>query len=187
MTKSDFTNDVVVINRTVVDAQTGEILSKKKYANWTGWKDDEYKYRYRNKPLKLYLDMEWDLTAAQLRVFLLICNYMNSENLFIEFQKSIKKYKVGKFVPLTKDDIYENVKDKIARITFERAWKGLLGKYIKKIDVNGMKVWAVNPAFASKLDYLPLYMYVPFKEYIDPFLTIQALKKYQSMELNEYK
>ena len=187
MAKSDFTNDVVVTDKKIIDAQTGEILATSKWANWTGWKDDQYKYRYRAKPLKLYLDMEWDLTAAQLRVLLLICKYMNTENLFIQYRKSPKKYNTGKYIALTKDEIYEYIKDKISRITFERAWKGLTGKYIKKIDVEGLKAWAVNPAFASRLDYLPLYMYIPFKEYIIPNITKQALKKYENMELASYK
>ena len=48
-------------------------------------------------------------------------------------------------------------------------------------------VWAVNPTYAAKLTYLPLYLYVAFRDDLDPFLSQVTRKKFHNLEMSTWK
>lgn len=180
-------NSQFIIKTSVVDPNTGEVLSDRKYVSWSGWKNDSYKYR-NTAGIRLFDDMDWDLNGSDLRILLLLCKIMNDSNLLIKkADKWYENYFGKRYIALTKEEIYENLPGKnMSWSTFMRTWKKLTGKYVKKIKVQDYMVWAVNPAYAMKSSYLPLYLYVPFKEWIDPFLTEATKKKFESIYLESW-
>lgn len=182
-----FSDSYYTISTNVVDNDTGEVIYNKKYVNWSGWKNESYKFRSKAKPLKIYFDAGFDLKGPDLNVFIMICRIMNEDNLFMRKIDSSNKYAKKKYEPMTKDDIFEILRDRISKSTFERAWRNLNKKYIKKIRMDDTLVWAVNPAYAAKLTYLPLYLYVAFRDDLDPFLSQATRKKFHNLEMSTWK
>lgn len=181
-------NDRFVIKTSVIDPQTGEVLSDKKYVTWNGWKNDSFKYRSKASFVKMYLDMEWDLTAPELRLFLMLCKMADTNNLLIiRADKWYTKYFGKKYRPLNKEEILENLPVKMSLNTFNKLWKKLREKYVKKIKVDGESVWAINPAFANKAIYIPLFLYLPFKQWLDPYLSDATIKKFKNLELEQWE
>lgn len=176
-----------IVKTSVVDPQTGEILTNRKFVDWSGWKDNCYRYRPRSKPVKFYMDIEWNLNGPEWNLFMMLCKMIDTNNLFIKRIHTSNKYFGKRYEIMTKDDIFENLPKKISRSTFNRAWNKLNGTYIKRIKVDKNLVWAVNPAFACRLDYLPLFLYIPFRDWIDQYITEVAKKKFELLELEKWK
>lgn len=186
-------DDRYVVKTSVIDPQTGEVVLDRRSLKWSGWKDGAYRYRVKAKPLKFYMDMDWDdLTSPDLNVLFMLCKMIDNNNLFIQKTDNwYLKYFGKRYKAMTKQEIYDNIpeipgKKKISIFTFKKIWKHLTKKYIKKIKVDGESVWAVNPAFISKTEYIPLYLYTPFKEWLEPFISESARKKFQNMEIENW-
>ena len=181
-------DDRFVIKTSVIDPQTGEVLSDKKYVKWNGWKNDAFKYRGKATCVKLYMDMDWDLNGSEMNLLLMLCKMADTNSLLImRTDKWYQKYFGKVYKSMTKEEMLENLPKKMNLTTFNRLWRKLNGKYVKKIKVDGESVWAINPAYASKITYLPLFLYLPFKDDIDPFLSDATIKKYKSLELEKWE
>ena len=168
-----------------VDEETGEIYYEKKFRTFNGWTEDGYKYRGRYNSLKFYPDNLPELELNVLKVFFAICNIMNEENLLIEKKKSVNKYIGPVITPYTVEDIRENLPYYVSEYSFKKAWQKLVPKYIKKIAVNDKKIWAVNPAFANRCNYVPVFLWNNFKEDMNKNLSETTIRRYKNMLLNE--
>lgn len=186
MARSVEPKENVIVTTTTVDAETGELLARYRKEVWGGWKNDSYRFRSQANPLKIYQDTDMYLSAAEMGFMVEICKQMNSENLFIGYRRPTKKYHGEKYYPLTKDDIFYNMSRRVSKSTFEKHWRTLNGKYIKRIKVEDMSVWAVNPAYFSKIKFMPVYLYFPFKTDIDPFLNEMARTKFENVALEQF-
>lgn len=173
----------IIYSFTAIDPDTGEIVNTGKKVRWNGWKDNAYRYRYKAPYVRIFFDANYDLKKQELALFWEICRLMNKDNLLVRKVQKEKYSKSAEYEPLTRDDIFEEVT--FSRSTFMRAWKKLNGKYIKKIKVESMKVWAVNPAFAMKGDYLEPFLYENFEEYLCPFLSQITRSKFNSILLDK--
>lgn len=175
-----------IVKTSVVDPQTGEILSDKRFVSWSGWKNNAYKYRIKSSPVKFYMDMEWTLSGPEWNLFMMLCKMIDSNNLFIQRVHATSKYWGKRYEILTKQTIFENLPKKMAISTFNRAWAKLNGTYIKRIRVENNLVWAVNPAFASRTDYIPLFLYIPFKDWLKDYISDSAKKKFELLALENW-
>lgn len=176
-----------IVTRNIIDGDTGELLSKKKYMNWSGWKDNAYKFRSRGGHCRIFFDSDFDLDAKGWNLFMKLCKMMNKNNLLIGYYGRNQNIFKPHYYPMTKKDIFESLKSEMSLSTFNRVFKKLEGKYVKKIQVEKMNVYAVNPAFAAKIEFLPIYLYIPFKIWIDPFLSEVTRKKFENLELSTWE
>ena len=169
----------------VIDEETGEVLSSKQSYVWSGWKGDRYKYRYNSGYVRIFFDAGFNFKKQDLALFWELIRMMNRDNLIIQKVKYRNQYqKELEWKPLSRKDIYEHLK--FSKTTFDRAWRTLIdGEYIKKINVYGKKVWAVNPAYAMRSLYMPIFLYAGFQESIDKFLSKGARQKFHNMMENQ--
>lgn len=168
-----------------IDTETGEIYFEKEWHSWNGWSDKGYKYRYRYSAVKFYPDNLPLLEPNVLKIFFDICSIMNEENLLLEKKRPKDKYSGPKITPYTVSDIWEKLPHRFSEYSFKKAWQKITPKYIKKIKVFGKSIWAVNPAFANRTMYLPLFLWKEFKDDLSQKLSTSIVKRYENMELTE--
>ena len=163
----------------VIDPKTGEVLAHREKFTWSGWYGDEYKYRPKAASTQIFFDAGFDLTKQGLALYWELLRMMNRDNLLTKPVTRRKYSSVLEYAALTKEDIFECVH--FSKSTFDRAWKELNGKYIKKIQVGDLYAWAVNPAYALKGKYLAVELYEAFSDDIDRFLNPVIVQKFKNI------
>lgn len=175
----------VIRRTTAYDEETGEIYYQQSYKTFNGWSEEGYKFRYRYNPVKFYPDNIPQLPPNVMKVFFLVCNIMNDDNLLMEYKKTRSKYKAPEIKCFTLDEIRERLPYKISEYSFKKAWEMISPKYVRKIKFNGKSVWAVNPAFANRTRYLPPWLWYEFREDLNPYLGSANISRFENMKLTE--
>lgn len=166
-----------------IDSETGEIYYEKKWNSYNGWSENGYKYRYRYSSVKFYPDNPPKLQPNTLKIFFQICMQMNDENLLMEVKKAKNKYSSPELIPYTLEEIRENMQYQVSEYAFKKAWAEMTPKYIRRIKFKNKMVWAVNPAFANRCQYIPVFLWHEFQEDLNPKLGEMNIKKYNNMYL----
>ena len=175
----------VIKKITAIDADTGEIYYENKWKTFNGWTEKGYKYRYRYDALKFYPDNMPQLPPNIMKVFFLICNLMNEDNLLIEKTKNATKYSAPEIRALTMEEIRERLAYPISEYSFKKAWKAITPRHIKRIKFQGKWIWAVNPSFANRCRYIPVWLWYEFQQDLNPKLGASNVARYKNMYLNE--
>jgi hypothetical protein len=173
-----------VINKTVaVDVETGEIYYQRSWAGFNGWTEKGYKYRNKYYPVQFYPDTIPKLLPNTLKIFFYICMLMNEDNLLLERKAAKDKYSSPKIIPYTVEEIWEKLDYRFSMYSFKKAWQELTPKYVRKIKIYGKGIWAVNPAFANRTKYLPVFLWKEFSVDINNKLSKQVISRFQNLAL----
>ena len=72
-----------------IDEETGEIYYEKNFKSFDGWNDKGYRFRGRYNAIKFYPDNMVKVEPNIIKIFFLICNIMNEDNLLVTIKKEI--------------------------------------------------------------------------------------------------
>jgi len=173
--------------KTVIDSETGEII---KYNNWIGYdgfNDKGYKYRNRSPHLKYFFDsIPPNLSEEAFTLLMMIAELTNQDNVLVRRVERKSKFSSIIYKPLDKDDIREGTRYRYGINKFDRCWRELTKKCLKKIQYYDYKVWAVNPAVICKCKFVPFWLYEEFQDYMNPYLSASTIKKLQE-KIRSYK
>lgn len=167
-----------------IDEETGEIYYEKNFKSFDGWNDKGYRFRGRYNAIKFYPDNMVKVEPNIIKIFFLICNIMNEDNLLVTIKKG-NKYTGPEITPYTVEEIRENLPYCVSEYSFKKAWKALVPRYIRKIKLEGKNIWAVNPAFANRCIYVPPFLWENFKEDMNKFISNNNIKRYNNMYLTD--
>ena len=176
------------INRkTVIDAETGEIMKENNWYGYDGFNEKGYKYRNRGVFVRYYFDaIPSNLSEPAFLLLIMISELMNEENMLVYRVERKSKFSSILYKPLEKEDIRERCRFKMGMNKFDKAWKELTKKCLKRIEYYNIKAWAVNPSVISKCKQVPYWLYEEFQEYMNPFLSSITIKKLQNKISNLY-
>lgn len=160
--------------------QYGEIIGRKQTRGWDGWDEahEGYYYRYKKNNIKMYLDDLPDISANHILYMLKICSFIYADtNLLmkpIERKKKKKLYDEGSYYKaISQKTLNEHLG--IAERTFYFFWKEMQKKNIvKRIRIDGILYWAVNPAYFNTCKYVPYWLYEHFWMDLDKFLSSKS-------------
>lgn len=175
----------IIKKTTAYDEETGEVYYQQAYKTFNGWSDDGYKYRYRTAAIKFYPDNLPKLQPNVMKIFFLICFLMNEDNLLVEKRKAKNKYSGPELIRFSVDDIWERLPYRVSQYSFKKAWQEITPKYVRQIKFQGKRVWAVNPAFANRTNYMPAWLWNEFKKDLEPWIGAQNIARYENLYLNE--
>lgn len=171
-----------IYNKKTRISKDGEILSERQWTSYDGFNEEKgYRYRSRQQYIRYYYDaIPTNLSRDALMMLFMIAEIMTEENMLI--YRVSRKSKFSKFVykPYTLDDIRERLRYPFGKNRFRRNWTELKKHCLKKIKYFNIEAWAVNPAVISKCYFLPDFLYIEFKDYLNPFLTPNAIAIFQN-------
>lgn len=172
--------------KTVIDADTGEIVKSCNWFGYDGFSETGYKYRNRSTNPQIFYDsIPGNLSEAAFILLVMIAEIANQDNVLVRRVERKSKFSSIIYKPMDKDDIRERTRYKYGMNKFDKCWTELNKKCIKKVRYYDYLVWAVNPAFICKCKYVPFWLYEEFQEYMNPHLTASAIKKLND-KLAEY-
>lgn len=171
-----------VVRNTVIDQETGEIIKENTFFTYDGFNEKGYKYRYRADYIRYYWDaVPVGLSKNAFLLLIMISSIMNDENVLVFVKTKRGKFARTIYKPMDKEDIFERLQYKYGINKFDECWKELRKHCIKRIEYHGIQVWAVNPSIISRCKQIPPWLYDEFKDYLNPYLSNQAIKKFQQL------
>lgn len=175
------------INKSIlIDSESGEVLRENSWLGYDGFSEKGYKYRNRAICIKYYFDsLPENYDKETLMLLFLIAELMNEENVLVYRVKRKSKFSKILYKPMDKDEIREKIRFKFGENKFDRCWKVLNKKALKRIKYNDVYVWAVNPSIISKCRDVPFWLYEAFQDSMNPHLSAVAIKKLQN-KLNSF-
>lgn len=167
--------------KTLIDPETGEILRENNWVGYDGFNDLGYKYRSRSPYISYFPDsLPANLSEDSFLLLMMICEIANKDNVLVRRVERKSKFSSIIYKPLDKDEIREATRYKYGMNKFDKCWRELTKKCLKRIDYYNYKVWAINPAMYMKSRYVPFWLYAEFKEYMDPHLTALTIRKLEN-------
>lgn len=168
-----------VNKKSVIDPTTGEVLKEKVWLGYDGFSETGYRYRPKSG-IRYYFDsLPGNYDKDTFLLLILIAELMNDENVLVYRVKRKSKFSEITYKPMSKDDIKDNIRYKYGQNKFDKCWKELSKKAIKKIKYYDRMVWAVDPSVICKGKEIPFWLYEAFQESINPHLSAITLKKLQ--------
>lgn len=176
------------INRqTVIDSDTGEILKDKTWLGYDGFNDKGYNYRRRAIHIKYYFDaLPCNLKQDELMLLLMLAEIANNENVLVYRVDRKSKFSSIIYKPMDKEYIASHIRFHYGQNKFDRCWRALSKHCIKRIKYHEYMAWAINPAVVSKCREVPIWLYEEFQEYMNPYLSASAIKKFQNKIDSQY-
>lgn len=166
--------------KTVIDSETGEIISSNNWIGYDGFNDKGYKYRGKAVHISYYFDaLPPNLSEGAYLLLFMLGEIMNGDNVLVRRVERKSKFSSIIYKPLDKEDIRERLRFKFGINKFDRCWNELTKKCLKRIDYYGYKVWAVNPAVINKCKFVPFWLYEEFQDSMNPYLSASTIKKLQ--------
>lgn len=166
--------------KTVIDSDTGEILLERNWAGFDGFNEQGYAYRRKALNIDYFFDsLPSNLSQDAWTLLLMIAELMNNDNVLVYRVERKSKFSSIIYKPLDKDDIREKTRFRYGINKFDRCWKELTKKCLKRVQYYDYIVWAVNPAIVKKCKYVPFWLYEEFQEYMNPYLSGTTIKKLQ--------
>lgn len=111
---------------------------------------------------------------------------MNNDNVLVYRVERKSKFSKIIYKPFDKDDIRIRTRYRYGINKFDRCWRELCKKCIKKVRYYDYLVYAVNPSILIKSKYIPFWLYEEFQEYMNPHLSAITIKKLQN-KIDSYK
>lgn len=167
--------------RTMIDAETGEVVNEKKWFGYDGFNEKGYRYRAQASSIKYFFDsLPCNLSSNAWTLLMLIAEIMNDENVLVYKVSRKSKFCSTIYKPMDKDEIRQRLRFSWGMNKFNESWKELCKHCIKKIEYyNDMQVYAVNPAVIMKCKQVPFWLYEEFQDYMNPHLSATTIKKLQ--------
>lgn len=164
--------------RTVIDAETGEILKTNNWVGYDGFSEKGYKYRNRSSYIRYYFDSTPpNLSEESFLLLIMIGELANQDNVLVRRVERKSKFSTIIYKPLDKEEIRELTRYKYGQNKFDRCWRELAKKCIKKVKYYEFYVWAINPAVINRCKFVPFWLYEEFSESMNPYLTASTIKK----------
>lgn len=171
--------------RTLIDSETGEILKENNWIGYDGFGKDGYKYRNKAVHIRYYFDaIPPNITEESYTLLMMIAELANDHNVLVRRVERKSKFSTIIYKPLDKEEIREMTRFKYGINKFDRCWRELTKKCIKRIDYYDYKAWAINPAIMNKCKFVPFWLYNDFKEYMNPYLSATTIKKLENKTRN---
>lgn len=167
-------------NKKITIDKHGQIISERIWTNYDGFSDKGYKYRGKQNYIRYYPDaLPNNLDHEALLLLFMVAEIMNEENMLV--YRVTKKSKFSKILykGYTQDDIRARLRFPYGQNKFNRAWAQLKKHCVKKIRYYDTLAWAVNPSVISRCHFLPDFLYLEFKDYLNPFLSPHAISEFQ--------
>jgi hypothetical protein len=177
-----------ISKKTVIDPETGEVLTEKSWLGYDGFTENGYRYRTKAAFIRYYFDsLPSNYDSDTLMLLFLIAELMNGENVLVYRVERKSKFSSIIYKPMTKDDIRERIRYKYGINKFDRCWRELTKIALKKIEYHDTQVWAVNPSIVSKCREIPFWLYEAFQYELNPHLSAITIKKLQARVDNYYR
>lgn len=169
-----------VNKKSIIDPETGEVLSEKIWVGYDGFTDTGYRYRPKSGIRYFFDSLPANFDQDTWTLLMLIAEIMNENNLLI--YRVLRKSKFSNIVykPMDKDDIRTKIRYPYGINRFNKCWRELTKKVIKKVKYENFYAWAVDPSIISKSKEIPYWLYEIFQDSINPHLSATALKKIQN-------
>ena len=172
--------------KTVVDAETGEIISDNNWIGYDGFNEKGYRYRSRAMYIRYYSDsIPPNLSEDAYMLLFMIEELANEDNVLVRRVERKSKFSSIIYYPLDKDEIRTSTKYIYGINKFDKAWKELTRKCLKKIRYYTYICWAINPAIMYKCRYIPFWLYEEFQDSMNPYLSARTIKKLQQ-KIHDY-
>lgn len=172
-----------IVRNSVIDPNTGEIISEKTYIHYDGFNDKGYKYRFRTEgTIKIYPDsIPVTLSSEAFLLLYMITEIANEDNALVYRVKRKSKFSSIIYKPYDRDEIREKLKWKFGKNKFDKYWKELRKHCIKRIKYYECYCWVINPAVSSKCSQIPPWLYEEFSLYLNPYMSKRAIGKMQNL------
>ena len=171
-----------IVKNHIIDPETGEIIKTDSYAYFDGFTEKGFKYRSRAPRITIYPDcIPSSISADAYFLLIQIAELANEENALVYRVTRKSKFSNIIYKPMYKDDIRKKLRFKIGINKFNKCWNELKKHCIKEARYHEYMCWVINPAVVFKSAYLPAWLYDEFSEYLNPYLSKNAIKKFQNM------
>ena len=158
-----------------------KIMSENNWIGYDGFNEKGYKYRNKSQHLRYYFDaIPPNLSEESYTLLSMIAELTNEDNVLVRRVERKSKFSSIIYKPLDKEDIRNMTRYRYGINKFDRCWKELSKKCLKKIRYYDYLVWSVNPAIYNKCKYVPFWLYEEFQDYMNPYLSASAIKKLQN-------
>lgn len=173
--------------KTVIDSETGEIIATKSWAGFDGFNKTGYYYRPKYNGIKYFPDtLPVNLSQDAFLLLFMIAELANEENVLVRRVERKSKFSSIIYVPLDKEEIRTSTKFVYGMNKFDRCWRELTKRCIKRIQYRTYISWAINPAIISKCKYIPFWLYEEFQDSMNPHLSATTIRKLQE-KIRSYK
>lgn len=167
--------------RSLIDAETGEIIRETNWVGYDGFTETGYKYRSRQCPIKYFPDsIPSNLSQAAWYLLFMMAEIMNDENVLVYRVDRKSKFSTILYKPYDKEDIRTKIRYPYGQNKFDRCWQELSKHCLKRVQYYNYLVWAVNPAVISKSKEIPYWLCAEFKDYLIPHMSAISVKKLQN-------
>lgn len=164
--------------KTVIDAETGEVIRENNWIGYDGFVADGYKYRNKVPHMRLFLDdVPSNLSEEAFLLLIMIAELTNNDNVLVRKVERKSKFSSITFYPLDKEEIREMTRFRYGINKFDRCWKELNKKCIKKVRYHQYLVWCVNPAITYKNRCVPFWLYSDWKSDMNTRLSARSINK----------
>ena len=178
----------LINKKTIIDAETGEILREKNWIGFDGFNENGFQYRRKSVFIRYYWDTLPDnLSENAMLLLFTIAELMNEENMLVYRIKRKSKFSDVIYKPMEKEDIRQRTRFKFGENRFDKAWSELNKHCLKRIRYHEYLCWAVNPSVLCKCNYVPFWLYEEFKTYMNPHLTATTIKKLDNKINSQYE
>lgn len=176
------------INRkTTIDSETGEIIKTTVWNGFDGFNATGYLYRPKAYSARFFPDtIPINLSQDAYTLLFMIAELANEENVLVRRVERKSKFSSIIYVPLDKEDMRTSTRFKYGMNKFDRCWKELTKRCIKKIQYRTYQSWAINPAVITRCKYIPFWLYEEFQDSMNPYLSARAIRKLQD-KIQSYK
>ena len=176
------------VNRhTLIDPDTGEILKDQTWLGYDGFTDKGYAYRRRSKFTRYYPDAIPDnLDKNDMLLLFMLAELANDENMLVYKVKRKSKFSNIIYKPMDKEYIQDHLRFHYGDNKFQKSWSHLIRHCVKRFEYRGNFTYGLNPAVISNCQYIPIWLYEEFQEYINPYLSATAIKKFQNKIDSQY-
>lgn len=167
--------------KTIVDEETGEIIKEVNWFGYDGFNEKGYRYRKSAESITVYYDaLPQDLSKDAFLLLTQLAEFADKENVLVYRIPRKSKFSNILYKPYDKETLREKLRYKMGINKFNECWSELNKHCIKRVEFRDMKVFALNPAIIMKGKILPYWLYYEFKDYINPYLSANAIKKFKN-------
>lgn len=172
-----------IVNKTIIDSETGEVLKQNSFFYYDGFNDKGFKYRGKqNNKIVFFPDtIPTTLSEKGFTLLCMLCEIANEDNVLVYRVERKSKFSSIVYKPLDKEDISNRLRFKWGKNKFDKYWNELKKHCIKRIRYHQYMVWAINPAIINKCKQIPPWLYDEFSIYMNPHMSKSAILKYQNM------
>lgn len=169
-----------VNKKIVIDSDTGEVVKEDSWIGYDGFNSKGFRYRFRGNPTKIFMDsIPSNLSMESLILLFMMEEIANEENALVRKIERKSKFSSIVYLPLDKEEIRTSTRYTYGMNKFDRCWRELNKRCIKKLQYRSYLTWIINPAIIHKTKYIPFWLYEDFQDSMNPHLSALTIKKLQ--------